>query len=453
MRIMLLSVLISVIGLTMYAMISVQIYGGYETDLVIRSLKVYAKMYERSDGADAEVAGELSEKLEGVRITFLSADGTVIADSEIPSLAGTDHSDREEFREAVATGEGSAVRESASAGMAAVYYCKKAGDIYLRISVEAISTWGLLYGMLPMLIWLIVLEALLCGICAYIFTSIILKPVQELVKKAALHEKTESKYKELKPVADAMNRLTEALEEKMQEIESEKEQVVKANASKNEFIANITHEMNTPLTSIKGFAELLTTNLSEEQRKKAIKVIIGQGDRLANLVECVINYNQLDNDDLPPYEVNVSKIVAETAEILAPDMEKRGIKLIRETEENVTVMSRHERVVEVFGNLLRNAIKYNKENGTIRILLKGGETPVLRVEDTGIGIAPENKEKIFDRFFTVDKSHGGKHGGFGLGLAMVKKICNRAGWNLIVESELGVGTAFTIEFTHGKNAA
>ncbi len=98
---------------------------------------------------------------------------------------------------------------------------------------------------------------------------------------------------------------------------------------------------------------------------------------------------------------------------------------------------------EVFGNLLRNAIRYNKQGGTVTVTLTQGR---LAVEDTGIGISEEHMGKVFSRFFTVDKSHGGKNGGFGLGLAVVRKICKKSGWTIDVESKLGEGSKFTVEF-------
>ena len=107
-------------------------------------------------------------------------------------------------------------------------------------------------------------------------------------------------------------------------------------------------------------------------------------------------------------------------------------------------MSRHELLSEIFGNLVRNAIKYNKEGGTICVFL---DKKKLVVSDTGIGSAQQNMGKVFSRFFTVDKSHNGKNGGFGLGLAVVKKICKKSGWNISVESTLGKGSAFTVEFS------
>ena len=107
------------------------------------------------------------------------------------------------------------------------------------------------------------------------------------------------------------------------------------------------------------------------------------------------------------------------------------------------LMSRHERVTEIFGNIIRNAIRYNREGGSISVLLTEEE---FTVSDTGIGIAEENLDRIFDRFFTVDKSHNGKNGGFGLGLSVVRKLCAKQGWQLTVRSEVGVGSTFRIGF-------
>ena len=109
-------------------------------------------------------------------------------------------------------------------------------------------------------------------------------------------------------------------------------------------------------------------------------------------------------------------------------------------------MSRRERLLEIVNNLVSNGIRYNKEGGSLSVRLSGGEVPVLTVCDTGVGLSEEDKDRIFDRFYTVDKSHNGAGGGFGLGLAIVKKLCRRAGWKLSVESELGKGTTFRIEF-------
>ena len=235
-----------------------------------------------------------------------------------------------------------------------------------------------------------------------------------------------------------------SIHRQMEEIQAEKEAVVEARASKDEFIANVTHEMNTPLTSIRGYAELLGAGgMSEEQKAIAYKTILTQSDRLSSLIACIINYSEIESDDLPAYEVDFSALARETLCALKPEADKRGVTIEAHIDENVILMSRQERLSELFGNLVRNAIKYNKEGGKIFVTLNREN---LIVEDTGIGISKENLSKVFSRFFTVDKSHSGKNGGFGLGLAVAKKICVKSGWQIGVESELGKGSKFTVKF-------
>ena len=202
--------------------------------------------------------------------------------------------------------------------------------------------------------------------------------------------------------------------------------------------------MNTPLTSIRGYAELLNAGgMNEKQKKNAYATIMAQSDRLTNLIACIINYSEIDSENLPSYEVDFSTLARHTLEALRPEAEKHGVTLNVEIADGVKISSRHELLTELLGNLTRNAIRYNKQGGSVTVSLDGKS---LAVADTGIGIAEENLDKIFDRFFTVDKSHDGKNGGFGLGLAVVKKICRKSGWKLSVESKKGEGSKFTIEF-------
>ncbi len=229
-------------------------------------------------------------------------------------------------------------------------------------------------------------------------------------------------------------------------------ETTQAAQSKNDFIANVTHEMNTPLTSIRGFAELIAAGAMPPEKLEGVaKTIIKQSDRLANLIRSIINFSAIDSDELPDYEVDLSELVHEAVSSFEPKIAQKGIALTLSADAGVKVMSRRERLLEIVNNLVSNAIRYNKENGTLTVILTGGDTPVLCVSDTGIGLSEEDKTRIFDRFYTVDKSHNGAGGGFGLGLAIVKKLCRRAGWKLSVESELGKGTAFRIEFCSEPN--
>ncbi len=319
--------------------------------------------------------------------------------------------------------------------------------VLISVIITALALLGFFFfskEALPTVLVLVGVELLVCALAVYLCTGFTLRPLEELLKKAEKRERIETSCSELVPLARLINRLNEDAERRVREINEEKNLVLKAQGSKNEFIANITHEMNTPLTSMKGFAELLASgSLSPEQSQKAAKTLLSQSERLTNLVACIINYNEIDNEELPLYEVNASRIAQEILENLSPVIAEKRVTLAAHIDEDVVLMSRYERVNEIFGNLIRNAARYNKEEGSVTVTLTKEK---FVVEDTGIGIAEADLGRIFDRFFTVDKSHSGKNGGFGLGLAVVKKLCNKAGWKLSVESQLGVGTKFTVQF-------
>ena len=314
----------------------------------------------------------------------------------------------------------------------------------MRIAVFTDSDWSIFASILPTFAAFTGIMLALCVVVAVVATHFIMSPVKQLAAEAVNSESVTAKYSELEPVAAILNERNRNIRRQMNEIQAEKELVEKARSSKDEFISNVTHEMNTPLTSIHGYAELLNAGgMTEKQQKTAFKTILTQSERLTNLIACIINYSEIDSDDLPPYEVDFSALAKETLQALKPEADKRGITVTEKIDDNVIVMSRHERLSEIFGNLVRNAIKYNKDGGSITVTLNRER---LCVEDTGIGIAEENMNKVFSRFFTVDKSHGGKNGGFGLGLAVAKKICQKSGWKISVESTLGRGSKFTVEF-------
>lgn len=443
-RIWLLSLGITLVGILIFGIASTQVYYNSSIDNSKAFLRVY--MNEYNDGYTLDKAGAkaFSDKLNGARVTFMDSRGNVLADSMTDAEIGN-HADRTEIKDAILDGEGFAVRASSTLGKNMVYYCKNFDGRYLvRIAVFTDSGLQIFANTLPTFAMFSVIMIALCVLLAFVATHFIISPVKKLAVEAISNENVSSKYAELQPVAEMLNERGRNIRRQMNEIKAEKELVEKTRASKDEFISNITHEMNTPLTSIHGYAELLDAGgMTKKQRETAYKTILAQSERLANLIACIINYSEIDSDDLPPYEVDFSALARETLAALKPEADKRQITVIDKIEDNVIVMSCHERLSEIFGNLVRNAIKYNKDGGSITVTL---DREGLTVEDTGIGIAEENIDKVFSRFFTVDKSHGGKNGGFGLGLAVVKKICLKSGWKISVESALGEGSKFIVSF-------
>ncbi len=445
-RIWLLSFGIMVAALLIFGFSSTMVYYNSSVNNSFEYLRVYMNEFDENDYfLDEDGAKAFSEKLNGARVTFMDAQGNVIADSHAEN-ANTSHADRTEVIDAIVSGKsGYAVRSSSTLGKNMVYYCRNFdGRFLVRVAVFTDSDWMIFVKILPIFATFAGVMIGLCLCIAFVATHFIVSPVKRLAQEAITGQSVSSKYSELKPVADILNERNRNIQSQMNEIKAEKELVEKARISKDEFISNVTHEMNTPLTSIHGYAELLDAGgMTSQQQKTAYKTILTQSERLTNLIACIINYSEIDSDDLPPYEVDFSTLARETLCALKPEADKRNIKITENIEDNVIVLSRHERLSEIFGNLVRNAIKYNKEGGSITVTLNRTN---LIVEDTGIGIAEENLDKVFSRFFTVDKSHSGKNGGFGLGLAVVKKICRKSGWKIKVESTLGEGSKFTVEF-------
>lgn len=443
-RIWLLSFGIMVVALLVFGFASTQVYYHSSIDDSKEFLRVYMNAYNDAYSLDEAGAKSFSEKLNGARVTFMDSQGNVLADS-LTEEELENHSERTEIRDAIFGGEGFAVHGSSTFGKNMVYFCKKFdGKFLVRIAIFTDTNWKIFANTLPTFLGFAGVMIFLCIVIAFVATHFIVSPVKQLAKEAISGKKAASKYSELEPVAEILNERNRNIQRQMNEIQAEKELVEKARASKDEFISNVTHEMNTPLTSIHGYAELLDAGgMTDEQQKTAYKTILTQGERLTNLIACIINYSEIDSDDLPPYEVDFSALAKETLSALKPEADKRSIAIIEHIDDNVIVMSRHERLSEIFGNLVRNAIKYNKDGGNITVTL---DRQRLTVKDTGIGIAEENMGKVFSRFFTVDKSHGGKNGGFGLGLAIAKKICQKSGWKISVQSTLGEGSAFTVQF-------
>lgn len=444
-RILIISLITTILGILFFTLAYTNSYYNSVTEQSKKELPIFYNMYESGDYSfDDEGAAALSEMLGGARVTFMFANGDVAGDSTGEDLPN--HSDREEVIDALNGGEGFSVRSSDTLGESMIYYCRvnKDGNL-VRIGLSTHSEWSYILRGLPTVITYVLFGAAACLLFTYFSTYFILRPVEELTAEATLGGEVKTQYPELQSVTDVLNERNRSIKKQMLELEQERLMVQKAQESKNEFIANVTHEMNTPLTSIKGYAELLCSGCLDEQTKKlAYDTISSQSERLTNLIACIINYNEIDSDNLPPYELDFTKLVRETIAVVKPEADKRGIEICDRTQDNVCVTSRHEVMSELAGNLLRNAIRYNKDGGKITVEL---DYRHFSVKDTGIGIAPENMDKVFSRFFTVDKSHSGKNGGFGLGLAVCKKICQRQGWHISAESTLGAGSTFTVEFS------
>ncbi|MDO5136050.1 MAG: ATP-binding protein [Eubacteriales bacterium] len=221
---------------------------------------------------------------------------------------------------------------------------------------------------------------------------------------------------------------------------------------RREFSANVSHELKTPLTSISGIAEIIQDGYVKEEDIKAFAGrIYREAQRLISLVQDVIKISQLDEGAIP-YEWTDVDLYAMSKEVfgnLRDEAKRQNVHLYIGGAAAVRTVPPI--LEEILHNLCENAVKYNKNDGTVSILLEEKEEEVtITVKDTGIGIPREDQGRIFERFYRVDKSHSKEIGGTGLGLSIVKHGVTFLGGTLRVESELGMGTAITVILPKGK---
>jgi len=215
---------------------------------------------------------------------------------------------------------------------------------------------------------------------------------------------------------------------------------------RRDFVANASHELQTPLTAIRGFAEtLLASGLPAETRPQ-VEVILRNAARLQALIGDMMELSRIESRRLPlhPGEVDVAKLVRTVLQDMEPRTKERGLEVSLCGDPEVPAWADRRAVEQILTNLLDNAAKYTDPGGRITVELEArGEAIRVRVRDTGIGIAAEHRARIFERFYRVDKARSRALGGTGLGLAIVKHLVQALGGEIYVESEPGAGSTFT----------
>lgn len=223
---------------------------------------------------------------------------------------------------------------------------------------------------------------------------------------------------------------------------------------RTEFSANVSHELKTPLTSINGYAEILKSNMVPiEDVSKFGTVIYDEGRKLLMMIDDIIELSRLDegNVELQPDIHNLSEIIHDVIETLSQKAESKNISIDVIADGHYPFRCNYQLLRELFINLIDNGIKYNKENGNINVEVKDSEDLyTIVISDTGIGISEEDKSRIFERFYTVDKSHNKKDSS-GLGLAIVKHIVRLYKGSITVESKLDEGATFVIRLPKENN--
>lgn len=371
----------------------------------------------------------------GFRITLVNGDGTVLYDSQGDVAAMENHAGRPEIDSALHTGTGEAMRTSATMGYYTLYYAIALPDgMVLRAAQDTTSLYLIYHGALP---WLFAIVLVLLGISvllAVYLTKRLVRPIEAMAEHIEEIEKAVP-YPELAPFAATLK------DNQLRRQENER--------IRQEFTANVSHELKTPLTSISGYAELIETGLARpEDVKDFAGKIRFETERMISLIGDIIQLSELDDPDAArDFEpVDLLEIAQSVAEYLSFNAEKNSVTL-RTMGEPLKVQGNRGQLEELIYNLCDNAIRYNKTGGQVTVEVSYREGRVwLTVNDTGIGVPLEHQDRIFERFYRVDKSHSKETGGTGLGLAIVKHIALAHGGKIAVNSTVGVGTQIKVGF-------
>lgn len=367
------------------------------------------------------------------RVTWITADGEVQYDSKKDVSTLENHASRPEIKAAMKRGSGSDIRTSGTLGHQMYYYAVRLDDgTVLRLSKTTNSMAATALNMLPIMTAIAVAMLILAWFLSKWQTKRIIKPINDLELENPLGNDV---YEELTPLLTAMD-----------EQNREKDKIAQM---RKEFSANVSHELKTPLTSISGYAEIMMNGMVRpEDIPTFSERIYKEAKRLITLVEDIIKLSKLDEEsvELEKEEVNLYDLTREICTLLSTQAEKKHVH-IEVSGGNVIYHGIRRILDEMIYNVCENAIKYNVENGTVKIWV--GNTldgPKIIVTDTGIGIPEEHQERIFERFYRVDKSHSKERGGTGLGLSIVKHGALLHDIKVQVESEEQKGTKITMQF-------
>lgn len=218
---------------------------------------------------------------------------------------------------------------------------------------------------------------------------------------------------------------------------------------RSDFVANVTHELKTPLTSISGFVETLriNENIDHKTRDRFLGIIENESDRLKRLIDDILLLSFIENKDTISYEkIDISNLFKEIYELTINYAKSKNIELRYKIEnEDIVINSNRDYIKQIFLNLIDNAIKYTPDGGFVETsVYQNDENIFINIKDNGIGISKEDTSRVFERFYRVDKARSRDVGGTGLGLAIVKHIVKSLNGTIDIKSELNVGTEFIV---------
>lgn len=396
---------------------------------------------------------EISKQMnDDYRITLIDQDGSVLADSETGNPETMEnHKNRKEVKEAFQNGFGTKVRNSSTIKGSMMYaaYCSPTQHKVIRISIHHDVITDLMKMMVPSIAISLLLALSVAGVLTNKFANSVTKPILEISHKleGIYDEKIDFnfphyQYDELNIIARTTTDMSKSVQDYIRKLEKEK-------TIRQEFFSNASHELKTPLTAIRGYAELLQSGMASDtqMQKEFLGRIHSEVEEMTSLINDILMISRLETKELMPTKemLCVKSVAEEVKKTLKPLADENNVSLEIHCCDEFVYMDRSH-LQGILSNLMGNAVKYNRPGGFVQTDITMDSTSLsIRVEDSGIGIAKEDQKRIFERFYRVDKGRSKRVAGTGLGLSIVKHVTEFYGGCVSVESQSGVGSTFLVQ--------
>ena len=407
--------------------------------------------WESSD-LEKQIVEISSQMNNDYRITIIDNDGSVLADSETGNPETMEnHKNRKEVKEAFQNGFGTKVRNSSTIKGSMMYaaYCSPTQHKVIRISIHHDVITDLMKMMVPSIAISLLLALSVAGVLTNKFAASVTKPILEISHKleGIYDEKIDFnfphyQYDELNIIARTTTDMSKSVQDYIRKLEKEK-------TIRQEFFSNASHELKTPITSVRGYAELLSQDFVKDEatRKDFLARILKETEHMTSLIDDILMISRLESKDaeVTLSKVNLKSVMDEVLESLTPQAASCKVEISGSCG-NVILQASLQQMRELLSNLISNGIKYNHPGGHVWTKIwQEPEAVYIEVKDDGVGIDPEDQKRVFERFFRVDKGRSRKMGGTGLGLSIVKHITAYYGGSVRLTSEPGAGSTFFVE--------
>ena len=407
--------------------------------------------WESSD-LEKQIVEISSQMNNDYRITIIDNDGSVLADSETGNPETMEnHKNRKEVKEAFQNGFGTKVRNSSTIKGSMMYaaYCSPTQHKVIRISIHHDVITDLMKMMVPSIVISLLLALSVAGVLTNKFAASVTKPILEISHKleGIYDEKIDFnfphyQYDELNIIARTTTDMSKSVQDYIRKLEKEK-------TIRQEFFSNASHELKTPLTAIRGYAELLQSGMASDtnMQKEFLGRIHSEVEEMTSLINDILMISRLETKELMPTKemLCVKSVAEEVKKTLKPLADENNVSLEINCCDEFVYMDRSH-LQGILSNLMGNAVKYNRPGGFVKTDITMDSTSLsIRVEDNGIGIAKEDQKRIFERFYRVDKGRSKRVAGTGLGLSIVKHVTEFYGGCVSVESQSGVGSTFLVQ--------